>query len=56
MSTIREIPAKIVFRDEDPVAVYIQNGTLKTYLLTEISFKNVEELHDVAPITNNNQE
>ena len=56
MSYLREIPAKFIYRDEEPVGVYIQNGALKTYLLTEITFKDLEELHDIQIITPSNKE
>lgn len=56
MSYLREIPAKFIYRDEEPVGVYIQNGALKTYLLTEITFKDLEELHDTQIITPSNKE
>ena len=55
MSYLKETGAKFIYRDEEPVGVIVQNGEIKFYSLQEITYGTADELFDIKPISNNQE-
>ena len=41
-----EIGVKVVYKDGEPAAVIMQNGTLKFYRVEQMGFADIDELFD----------
>lgn len=41
-----EEAVKMIYKNDERVGCFVQNGTLKIYKLIEVSYKDIEELFD----------
>jgi hypothetical protein len=44
--TLKEEGVKIIYRNDEPIACYKQNGTLKMYKLIEVSYADISEIYE----------
>ena len=47
MSELQEKSVKIIFQDKEPVGFFMQNGTLKIYIVKEATYSDVDDLFAV---------